>query len=771
MKDFTKIKEKGVPDCDTQQQRIHLLELFGGIGAPRRALENTLMKMIRAKNPDASKRELRIMSSDCIKSIDYVEVLPYAVRAYNTMFSLDNRPQDIRLWNLNVDVLIHGSPCFTGDTLVLTKEHGYVQIKDIKAGEHVLTHKNRFRKVLNTFDNGTKDIIEMVTSNSDILRTTANHRFYVRKKYLKYSPETQKEERKFTAPEWMRADQIMGAEGDRWFVGYAVNNESQYPVWEGVDCTRGKTSYVKKNLDMHDENIWYMAGRYVGDGWVRVRHDRNDHLSNVIICCGKAKTDIFKSMIPNGFHYYLTEEATVDKYTFCNKEFAAFCALFGQGAKNKIVPAFVFDLPHNAIKAFLNGYFDSDGCKVGNVRKATTTSKKLAYGIGALIAKIYHVPFSIYKEKRPSKYVIDGRTVNQSDTYTVVVRDAERYEAFFEEGYLWFPIKKIYTTGKKERVYDIEVEEDHSFTANGCIAHNCQDFSREGRNDTNSGRSILYERTLQILDPHPTNGYAELTRQPKLCIWENVPNMAYSHPYVLEHYLKTMESYGYTNTFCGSGKYIAKGGYLSDRSIMVDHMLNAADYGIPQARERFFCISVLNELADKYGAFVMPDPVPEDKRYTLRQFLDLSADMDAKENQFSATELSITKKVGNQWYVRQAVKGDFGAGPGFVPVNEYQRVDLAFPNSQNRRGRVGDYASTLTTSPRQGVLIGDKFRMFTAKEKLRLMGFRDADYESMAKAGLTDKQISLLAGNSICVPVLEHIFEAALKQYPDIYQL
>ena len=78
MKDFTKIKEKGVPDCDKQQQRIHLLELFGGIGAPRRALENTLMKMIRTKNPDASKRELRSMSSDCIKSIDYVEVLPYA---------------------------------------------------------------------------------------------------------------------------------------------------------------------------------------------------------------------------------------------------------------------------------------------------------------------------------------------------------------------------------------------------------------------------------------------------------------------------------------------------------------------------------------------------------------------------------------------------------------------------------------------------------------------------------------------------------------------
>ena len=33
MKDFTNIKEKGVKDCNEQSQPIHLLELFGGIGA------------------------------------------------------------------------------------------------------------------------------------------------------------------------------------------------------------------------------------------------------------------------------------------------------------------------------------------------------------------------------------------------------------------------------------------------------------------------------------------------------------------------------------------------------------------------------------------------------------------------------------------------------------------------------------------------------------------------------------------------------------------
>lgn len=47
---------------------LKILELFGGIGAPRKALENLNIK---------------------IKSIDYVEILPYAVKAYNRIFNND----------------------------------------------------------------------------------------------------------------------------------------------------------------------------------------------------------------------------------------------------------------------------------------------------------------------------------------------------------------------------------------------------------------------------------------------------------------------------------------------------------------------------------------------------------------------------------------------------------------------------------------------------------------------------------------------------------
>ena len=87
-KDFTVIKEKGVKDCVKQSQPLHLLELFGGIGAPRRALENVITQMVKDSYPDANKKQLRTLAADSVKSIDYVEVLPYAVQAYNQMFDL-----------------------------------------------------------------------------------------------------------------------------------------------------------------------------------------------------------------------------------------------------------------------------------------------------------------------------------------------------------------------------------------------------------------------------------------------------------------------------------------------------------------------------------------------------------------------------------------------------------------------------------------------------------------------------------------------------------
>ena len=112
----------------------------------------------------------------------------------------------------------------------------------------------------------------------------------------------------------------------------------------------------------------------------------------------------------------------------------------------------------------------------------------------------------------------------------------------------------------------------------------CQDFSVAGKQaggDAGSGtRSSLMYETLRIVEK----------LKPNYVIWENVKNLlSKKHRHNFDAYLESMESLGYVNYY---------------------KVLNAADYGVPQHRERVFTISILNGEKD----FVFPDPIPLDKK-------------------------------------------------------------------------------------------------------------------------------------------------------------
>lgn len=108
--------------------------------------------------------------------------------------------------------------------------------------------------------------------------------------------------------------------------------------------------------------------------------------------------------------------------------------------------------------------------------------------------------------------------------------------------------------------------------------------------------------------------------------------------------------------------------------------------------------------------------------------------------------------------VREATK------QGYAIAVDGDSINLEFPNSKTRRGRVGkQVAQTLTTSPQQGAVMPDmRIRKLTSKECFRLMGFDDADYERAASVN-SNTQLYKQAGNSIGVPVVEHIMTALFQ--------
>lgn len=93
-------------------------------------------------------------------------------------------------------------------------------------------------------------------------------------------------------------------------------------------------------------------------------------------------------------------------------------------------------------------------------------------------------------------------------------------------------------------------------------------------------------------------------------------------------------------------------------------------------------------------------------------------------------------------------------------------VDLAYPKSKTRRGRVGHGVSkTIATGDTMGTLTEDmRIRKLTPRECWRLMGFSDEDFDKAKAAGISDTQLYKQAGNSIVVDVLMAIFKELLCQ-------
>ena len=117
--------------------------------------------------------------------------------------------------------------------------------------------------------------------------------------------------------------------------------------------------------------------------------------------------------------------------------------------------------------------------------------------------------------------------------------------------------------------------------------------------------------------------------------------------------------------------------------------------------------------------------------------------------------------------VREATKKEYDV------AKEGDSINLSFPNSKTRRGRVGKgVAQTLDTTCNQGVLDGYVIRKLTPLECWRLMGFDDEDYwkarnrlEEVFYNGndRSNSQMYKQAGNSIVVDVLEGIFKNLMK--------
>lgn len=617
------------------------------------------------------------------------------------------------------DICLAGFPCLTGDSLVMTNE-GYKPIINIDINNTVLSHDGLFHKVVALMKQGEKETFKIRTSGSFEINATSNHKFYVRKK------EYINNKRIISNPQWLTVEEMYQDKNAVYMLSSPIIKTEKLPLWEGVEIWENKVKRkTLNNLNLDDSVLWYLMGRFIGDGWVRKQYKKGtkrSKYSGIIICCGKKETDDLVKKIGSNYKFCISHEKTVDKLHFTNTELGYFASQFGEYADEKKLPDFILNLPKNLLKEFINGYLDSDGHFIKGTDDGysiTSINLQLLYGIAHCVEKVYNVPCKIRKISNECDRLIENRLCHQKRCYALsflLTPDNSRTKHFVDDDYIWYPITKITNNGVQP-VYDIQVENTHTFVVNHSLTHNCQAFSfagkRDGFDDNYNGvcRGTLFLDVVRICDYH----------KPKVIFCENVKGLAvHDKKRTFQVIKKSFEDIGY--------KVFYK-------------VLDSKDFGVPQHRERIYIVCFRNDIAPETFTF----PTGCGQTTKLKDILE----NDIPLNHF-LSEQYLTS-------LREREKRHKEKGNGF----SYQPLDLngisntiVCGGSGHESNLIIDKRKELDFSSCKKPINNEYVRKMTPREWARLQGFDDS-FKFPCSDTVTYKQL----GNSVTVPVIQAIAE------------
>ena len=227
----------------------------------------------------------------------------------------------------------------------------------------------------------------------------------------------------------------------------------------------------------------------------------------------------------------------------------------------------------------------------------------------------------------------------------------------------------------------------------------CQSISLSGkvegivRGQTRSGLLYECERIIEYC-------------KPKYLLMENVKNLVGKRfKSQFDEWLEYLESLGYSNQW---------------------FVLNSKDFGVPQNRERVFCVSILGE----------------------------QVDLDIKKQELKTSIFDIVDKNDSS---RHFIK-EISELKGYYMNGAYRGRKKNGKYVQSLELREDDCSNTITTVQKDNVIVLDgKVGYLTPKECFKLMGLVDEEIEKIDKVVPKSAQYKL-AGHSIVVNVLVEIF-------------
>lgn len=335
----------------------------------------------------------------------------------------------------------------------------------------------------------------------------------------------------------------------------------------------------------------------------------------------------------------------------------------------------------------------------------------------------------------------------------------ESYRAMYDTDNLWFGDDVTKVKGKDLPKADL-----------WAFGFPCQDVSIAGKQKgiKEGTRSGLFFEIMRLIDERKEN-------KPKWLVCENVKNLL---------------------SIDGGGGFLTVVSEMAERGYSIEWgVYNSKNYGVPQNRERVYIIGYSGK--ECVGKLL---PNPRENSTTIKQVVGGSQGMrvydpDGISCTLSAQGGGMGAKTGLYTIMESGVhnlgnvtayKNDYtvyasgvartlmacsykhvpqvaiknATKTGYTMAEIGDGIDLAYPNSETRIGRVQPQQSnTLTTNDNLGVLVDDqpiRIRKLTPKECWRLQGFSDAQYEKAAAVN-SNSQLYKQAGNAVTVNVVEEI--------------
>lgn len=484
----------------------------------------------------------------------------------------------------STDILITSPECFPAGTLILASS-GLVPIENIEPGMQVLTHEGRWREVVRV-QSRYADTVIVKGHGHPGLEVTGAHPFYVRRQYQKWDNEKRDYNRRlYDEPTWVDAAHLLD-DKYRWATPAAIEELPIAPI--GYEF---------------NSDFWWMVGRWLGDGSLRVRHGetrterpkrparqwpapcevcgqlatkskRHPHLANFTCGSSKCLGKRYRSNSHSGSSFNIScsyEEvdellerlALVDGFTWGKRELRTAVLYiangnamvewlidnFGQKSYGKTIPAWALTMRPEWRQALLFGYASADGHDAGRYTAISTVSKSLAIG-ARLLAESLGYRTSLLKYESHND-VIEGRKVNTRPPWVVRWENNQSEREAFNDGkHSWLLVKEIRPGSFYVPVYNLEVAEDESYVADGIVVHNCTNHSLA------KGKKRKLEQQMQLfgrveIDPAEERSRATMWDVVRFAEYHNynlivVENVVDARAWILyDSWIMAMSNLGY----------------------------------------------------------------------------------------------------------------------------------------------------------------------------------------------------------------------------------